>query len=407
MSALRGAARYRGRFRGLHLAVPDHDERLPRPHPAPPHARPPSPSPATTCPPRATASTTSSPASPSRTPSRRCRTASAWRWCSSTCTGSPITEAARILGVREGTVKSRCARARGRLAGLLGHLRPRHPTSGSGRPGGRRERRGRRRRPTHEERDQGRPDRRRTVTDDQHAADDRNGEPPDLPALPDPEDPAVATALARTRADLAAYGERTPPMPAGLLADIDAALAAERGAARADARAVTADAPVRVGGRADAPSWSSSRPPPWSRRWSSGCSPRSRRPVPRPRAPCRPPRPPEVPVLAGGRRAVGAACRAGPLRLRTARRPGTTRGLPGRARGARRGPTGRRTPGRRGRPGGRAVRAAHRGGRPVPGARRGAGVRGRGTAHPVRHARRPVSGTARGILRRPRALTHT
>ena len=69
------------------------------------------------------------------------------------------------------------------------------------------------------------------MTDDQHAADDRAGEPPDLP---DPEDPAVATALARTRADLAAYGERTPPMPPGLLADIDAALAAERGGAPAD-----------------------------------------------------------------------------------------------------------------------------------------------------------------------------
>jgi hypothetical protein len=70
------------------------------------------------------------------------------------------------------------------------------------------------------------------VTDDQHAADDRSGEPtdpPDLPDLPDPEDPAVATALARTRADLAAHGERTPPMPPGLLVDIDAALAAERG----------------------------------------------------------------------------------------------------------------------------------------------------------------------------------
>ena len=64
------------------------------------------------------------------------------------------------------------------------------------------------------------------MTDDHHAADDHAGEPPDLP---DPEDPAVVTALARTRADLAAYGERTPPMPAGLLADIDAALAAERG----------------------------------------------------------------------------------------------------------------------------------------------------------------------------------
>ncbi|WP_328303856.1 hypothetical protein [Actinomycetospora sp. NBC_00405] len=75
------------------------------------------------------------------------------------------------------------------------------------------------------------------MTDDQHAADARAGEPPDLPDLPDlpdPEDPAVATALARTRADLAAHGERTPPMPHGLLADIDAALAAERGAAAAD-----------------------------------------------------------------------------------------------------------------------------------------------------------------------------
>ena len=82
------------------------------------------------------------------------------------------------------------------------------------------------------------------MTDDQHAADDRNGEPPDLPALPDPEDPAVATALARTRADLAAYGERTPPMPAGLLADIDAALADERGAARGDKPGpITTDTP--------------------------------------------------------------------------------------------------------------------------------------------------------------------
>ncbi|GAA4757413.1 hypothetical protein [Actinomycetospora chibensis] len=77
------------------------------------------------------------------------------------------------------------------------------------------------------------------MTDDQHAADDGAGEPPDLP---DPEDPAVATALARTRADLAAYGERTPPMPVGLLADIDAALAAERGAAPAPS---TVDAPGR------------------------------------------------------------------------------------------------------------------------------------------------------------------
>jgi len=53
------------------------------------------------------------------------------------------------------------------------------------------------------------------VTDDHHAADDHAGEPPDLP---DPEDPAVVTALARTRADLAAYGERIIPAFKGVTA---------------------------------------------------------------------------------------------------------------------------------------------------------------------------------------------
>ena len=47
--------------------------------------------------------------------------------------GFSITETAEILGVPEGTIKSRCARARMRLAGLLGHLQPpdraRHPTA--------------------------------------------------------------------------------------------------------------------------------------------------------------------------------------------------------------------------------------------------------------------------------------
>ncbi|WP_436837500.1 RNA polymerase sigma factor SigM [Micromonospora rifamycinica] len=37
--------------------------------------------------------------------------------------GYPVAEVARILGVAEGTVKSRCARGRARLAGVLGHLR--------------------------------------------------------------------------------------------------------------------------------------------------------------------------------------------------------------------------------------------------------------------------------------------
>ncbi|MGK5737719.1 RNA polymerase sigma factor SigM [Micromonospora sp. URMC 103] len=38
--------------------------------------------------------------------------------------GYPVAEVARMLGVAEGTVKSRCARGRARLAVLLGHLRP-------------------------------------------------------------------------------------------------------------------------------------------------------------------------------------------------------------------------------------------------------------------------------------------
>jgi RNA polymerase sigma-70 factor, ECF subfamily len=37
--------------------------------------------------------------------------------------GYPVADAARVLGVAEGTVKSRCARGRARLAVILGHLR--------------------------------------------------------------------------------------------------------------------------------------------------------------------------------------------------------------------------------------------------------------------------------------------
>ncbi|WP_341718233.1 RNA polymerase sigma factor SigM [Micromonospora sp. FIMYZ51] len=37
--------------------------------------------------------------------------------------GYPVAEVARILGVAEGTIKSRCARGRARLAIMLGHLR--------------------------------------------------------------------------------------------------------------------------------------------------------------------------------------------------------------------------------------------------------------------------------------------
>jgi hypothetical protein len=70
------------------------------------------------------------------------------------------------------------------------------------------------------------------VTDDEHRAargPERPGDPdgPDA-VLPDPRDPGVAAALARTRDDLAAHGARTPAPPADLLAGVDRALAAER-----------------------------------------------------------------------------------------------------------------------------------------------------------------------------------
>jgi RNA polymerase sigma-70 factor, ECF subfamily len=42
--------------------------------------------------------------------------------------GYPVAEAAEILGVAEGTIKSRCARGRARMAVALGHLRPGPPS---------------------------------------------------------------------------------------------------------------------------------------------------------------------------------------------------------------------------------------------------------------------------------------
>jgi len=52
--------------------------------------------------------------------------------------GYPVEEAALLLGVPVGTVKSRCARGRVRLAILLGHLRnpgePADVTPGNERP---------------------------------------------------------------------------------------------------------------------------------------------------------------------------------------------------------------------------------------------------------------------------------
>jgi RNA polymerase sigma-70 factor (ECF subfamily) len=51
--------------------------------------------------------------------------------------GYPVADAARVLGVAEGTIKSRCARGRARLAVVLGHLRdPDHPTGRNPADGG-------------------------------------------------------------------------------------------------------------------------------------------------------------------------------------------------------------------------------------------------------------------------------
>jgi RNA polymerase sigma-70 factor (ECF subfamily) len=51
--------------------------------------------------------------------------------------GYPVAEVARILDVAEGTVKSRCARGRARLAVALGHLRTGFVPPGQPAPGGR------------------------------------------------------------------------------------------------------------------------------------------------------------------------------------------------------------------------------------------------------------------------------
>lgn len=55
--------------------------------------------------------------------------------------GYPVAEAAEILGVAEGTIKSRCARGRARMAAALGYLRPgsgdaRHAPPGNPAPAG-------------------------------------------------------------------------------------------------------------------------------------------------------------------------------------------------------------------------------------------------------------------------------
>jgi RNA polymerase sigma-70 factor, ECF subfamily len=49
--------------------------------------------------------------------------------------GYAVADAADILGVSQGTVKSRCARGRARLLPRLAHLRPRGAGAGNGEPG--------------------------------------------------------------------------------------------------------------------------------------------------------------------------------------------------------------------------------------------------------------------------------
>lgn len=54
--------------------------------------------------------------------------------------GYPVAEAAEVLGIAVGTVKSRCARGRARLLPLITHLRPNREDSGGSQQEGRRNR---------------------------------------------------------------------------------------------------------------------------------------------------------------------------------------------------------------------------------------------------------------------------
>jgi hypothetical protein len=138
------------------------------------------------------------------------------------------------------------------------------------------------------------------VTDDEHRAarDPEGTDGPDA-VLPDPRDPVVAAALARTRDDLAAHGARTPAPPADLLAGIDRALAAERagpdpgpGPARRRRPALVAGALVAAAAAVVALVV------------LVAVLPATSGPAPAPRAPTAAPAPPvpvpDVPVLAGG-----------------------------------------------------------------------------------------------------------
>lgn len=138
------------------------------------------------------------------------------------------------------------------------------------------------------------------MTDDEHRAarDPEGTDGPDA-VLPDPRDPVVAAALARTRDDLAAHGARTPAPPADLLAGIDRALAAERagpdpvpGPARRRRPALVAGALVAAAAAVVALVV------------LVAVVPATSGPAPAPRAPTAAPAPPvpvpDVPVLAGG-----------------------------------------------------------------------------------------------------------
>ena len=114
------------RLGGHHLAAPHRGQRLPGPDPAPPGP-----------PDRAAArdgrhdrrrrADRGHRARGPRRPWPRCPSSSGPRWCWWTCRATRWPRRPTILGVAEGTVKSRCARGRARLAVLLGYLRNPRP----------------------------------------------------------------------------------------------------------------------------------------------------------------------------------------------------------------------------------------------------------------------------------------
>ena len=107
--------------------------------------------------------------------------------------------------------------------------------------------------------------------DDRPEAPGPDGPTPDdrdvdnIDAMASSDDGVLTDALARTRADLAAHAAATPPVPVGLLADIDRALAAERATPPTETPAETPARPLAATptARDEARGSRSSRRPRW------------------------------------------------------------------------------------------------------------------------------------------------